>query len=424
MMGFPVAIEYKVCVGPQELVNFHDQIELKRKSLQFDIDGVVYKVNSFADQERLGFVSREPRWACAHKYAAEESITRLLDIDVQVGRTGVLTPVARLAPVFVGGVTVTNATLANQDFIDERDIRIGDMVTVRRAGDVVPEIVNAVHAMREGPLPKFDIMAKYPTCPVCNSKTVRLPDEAAVRCTGGFNCDAQVKQGLIHFASKKAMDITGLGEKIVDELVDHKLVRTPLDLYTLSYGMVSSLERMGERSATKLLQAIWNSRATTLQRFINALGIRNVGESTARDLAIHFGSIQGIMNATAEQLQVVPDVGPTVSSSIVEYFSNPQNREMVFRMIDPGIIGIHWPVAEVPKSQTLAGKTFVLTGTLPTMDRESAKAMIESRGGKVSSSVSKNTSYLVAGENAGSKLDTARELNVPILDEEQFKSIL
>ena len=424
--GFPVCEHRIVASGTAELIAFHARIGELRPSLPYDIDGVVYKVNDVALQEELGFASREPRWAVAHKYPAQEEITRLLDIDVQVGRTGALTPVARLQPVFVGGATVSNATLHNQDEIDRLDLRIGDWVVVRRAGDVIPKVVTSLPERREGELPRFALLERYPACPVCGSHVVRAADEAVARCTGGLFCPAQRKQALLHFAGRRAMSIDGLGDKIVDQLVELGIVKSPVDLYRLGVLALANLERMGERSAQKLLAAIDASRSTTLQRFLFALGIRNVGESTARDLARHFGSLDAVMAADTVRLLAVPDVGPIVAQCVVDFFAEAHNREVIEQL---RAAGVHWdegPPAEAAPVATggLAGKIFVLTGTLPTLSRDEARALIETKGGKVSGSVSKKTDYVVAGEEAGSKLAKAAELNVPVLDEAGLHALL
>ncbi|MCL4757370.1 MAG: NAD-dependent DNA ligase LigA [Rhodocyclaceae bacterium] len=421
-LGVPVCEHRTVSPGPEGLVAFHARIAALRDQLPYDIDGVVYKVNRIALQRELGFVSREPRWSVAHKYPAQEEITRLVDIDVQVGRTGALTPVARLQPVFVGGVTVTNATLHNQDEIDRKDVRIGDWVIVRRAGDVIPEVVGPVLERREGTLERFDLLARFPNCPVCGSHVVRAEDEAVARCSGGLFCPAQRKQALLHFSGRRAMDIEGLGEKVVDQLVDGAIVRTPADLYRLGLVALASLERMGKKSARNLLAAIEKSRDTTLARFIFALGIRNVGETTARDLARHFGGLDALMAADIDALQNVPDVGPVVARSTAEFFAEPHNREVIEQL---RAAGVHWPEGEpVMATGILSGKTFVLTGALPTLTRDAAKARIEKLGGKVSGSVSKKTGYVVAGSEAGSKLAKAQELGVPIIDEAQLLALL
>ncbi|MDX5408649.1 MAG: NAD-dependent DNA ligase LigA [Thauera sp.] len=422
-LGLPVCEHRAVVAGAQGLAAFHARIAALRDALPFDIDGVVYKVNSLALQSELGFVTREPRWAVAHKYPAQEAITLLRDIEVQVGRTGALTPVARLEPVFVGGVTVTNATLHNQDEIDRKDVRIGDWVIVRRAGDVIPEVVAPVVERRGGDLPRFVLLEKFPVCPVCGSHVVRGEDEAVARCTGGLFCPAQRKQALLHFAGRRAMDIEGLGEKLVDQLVDAAIVKTPVDLYRLGVLALANLERMGEKSAHNLLAAIEKSRSTTLARFIFALGIRNVGEATARDLARHFGNLDALMAADADALQQVPDVGPVVAQSIAAFFGEPHNREVIEQL---RAAGVRWAEGEPAGAANglFAGKTFVLTGTLPTLTRDEAKALIEAQGGKVAGSVSKKTHYVVAGADAGSKLARAQELGVPVVDEAGLRVLL
>ncbi|MCK2088068.1 NAD-dependent DNA ligase LigA [Thauera aromatica] len=421
--GLPVCAYREVVRGGAGLAGFHDRIGALREALAFDIDGVVYKVNALALQQRLGFLTREPRWAVAHKYPAQEAVTLLRDIEVQVGRTGALTPVARLEPVFVGGVTVTNATLHNQDEIDRKDVRIGDWVIVRRAGDVIPEVVAPVLERRTRELPRFVLLDKFPTCPVCGSHVVRGEDEAAARCTGGLFCPAQRKQALLHFAGRRAMDIEGLGDKLVDQLVDAATVKTPVDLYRLDVLALAGLERMGEKSAQNLLAAIEKSRSTTLARFIFALGIRNVGEATARDLARHFGKLDALMAAGVDALQQVPDVGPIVAKSIAEFFAESHNREVIVQL---RAAGVQWQENEpaTAAAGAFAGKTFVLTGTLPTLSRDEAKALIEARGGKVAGSVSKKTHYVVAGAEAGSKLDKAQALGLAILDEDGLRALL
>jgi len=419
----PVCEHRTVSEGPDGLVAFHARIAALRDSLPYDIDGVVYKVNRIDLQRELGYVTREPRWAVAHKYPAQEEVTRLLGIDVQVGRTGALTPVARLEPVFVGGVTVTNATLHNQGEIERKDVRIGDWVIVRRAGDVIPEVVGPVLERREGNPPCFDLLARFPTCPVCGSHVVRGEDEAVARCTGGLFCPAQRKQALLHFAGRRAMDIEGLGEKLVDQLVDGAIVKTPVDLYRLGLLALANLERMGEKSARNLLAAIEKSRHTTLARFIFALGIRNVGETTARDLARHFGGLDALIAAGEEGLQQVAEVGPVVARSIVAFLGEPHNIEVIEQL---RAAGVRWDEIEPAPlgSSVLTGRTFVLTGTLPTMTRDEAKALIEAHGGKVSGSVSKKTDYVVAGSEAGSKLDKARALDLVIVDEDGLRELV
>jgi len=421
--GLPVCPDRAVLHGPQALADFHQRIGNKRPDLPFDIDGVVYKVNSLALQARLGFVSREPRWAVAHKYPAEEAQTEVLGIDVQVGRTGALTPVARLKPVFVGGVTVTNATLHNEDELRRKDVRVGDTVVVRRAGDVIPEVVRMVPEKRPILAPEF-VMPK--TCPVCGSHVMRAEDEAVARCSGGLYCPAQRKQALIHFASRRAMDIEGLGDKLVDQLVDLGIVSTPADLYRLDLKTLAGLDRMAEKSARNLLAAIEKSKETTLARFIYALGIRNVGEATAKDLARHFGSLERLLDAEGGQLLEVNDVGPVVAQCLREFCCEAHNREVISQL---RAAGVSWPESEVGETVrqavgALAGKIFVLTGTLPTLSREEAKVLIEAAGGKVSGSVSKKTDYVVAGAEAGSKLDKAQELGVPVIDQAQLQTLL
>ena len=425
--GLPVCEHRVRAAGPQELARFHADMAALRESLPFDIDGVVYKVDSIARQLELGFVSREPRWAVAHKYPAQEVATRLLGIDVQVGRTGAITPVARLEPVFVGGVTVTNATLHNQGEIDRKDVRIGDWVIVRRAGDVIPEVVGPIVERREGDSARFDLLAAIDhKCPECGSHVVRGEDEAVARCTGGLYCPAQCKQALLHFAGRRAVDIDGLGEQIVNQLVAAGIVKTPADLYDaarVNAETLAGLDRMGEKSAINLVRAIDRSRETTLARFIFALGIRNVGESTAKDLARHFGGLDALLAADEGALLQVPDVGPVVARCIVEFLAEDHNREVIASLKQV----MRWPETEAaarPADGRLAGKTFVLTGTLPTLRRDEAAALIEAVGGKVAGSVSKKTDYVVAGADAGSKLDKAQQLGLVILGEEELLELL
>lgn len=420
--GLPVCDHRAVVSGAAGLAHFHASIAELRAGLGFDIDGVVYKVNSIDLQRQLGFVTREPRWAVAHKYPAQEAVTRLRGIDVQVGRTGAVTPVARLEPVFVGGVTVTNATLHNQDEIDRKDVRIGDWVIVRRAGDVIPEIVGPVVERRDHELPRFNLLASLPEregqpcCPVCGSHVVRGEDEAVARCTGGLYCPAQRKQALLHFAGRRAMDIEGLGDKLVEQLVDAAIVKTPVDIYRLGVLALANLERMGEKSAQNLLAAIHKSRHTTLGRFIFSLGIRNVGEATARDLAIHFGNLDALMAADEARLQTVPDVGPIVAKCIADFFAEAHNCEIIEQLRAAGVTWEEGEPAAKPEGR-FTDKSFVLTGTLPTMTRDEAKALIEAQGGKVVGSVSKKTDFLVAGADAGSKLGKAESLGIDIIDE-------
>ena len=424
--GLPVCEYRAVVAGADGLIAFHARIRAARDALPFDIDGVVYKVNSLALQQRLGFATRAPRWAVAHKYPAEEALTMVDAIELQVGRTGAITPVARLAPVFVGGVTVTNATLHNEGEARRKDVRIGDTVIVRRAGDVIPEVVSVVMERRpmkdiNHPLhPRFELPK---ICPVCGSAVERPEDEAIARCTGGLFCPAQRKQALLHFASRRAMDIEGLGDKLVEQLVDNAIVKTPADLYKLGLLAMVNLERMAEKSAANILAAIETSKATTLARFIFALGIRNVGEATAKDLARHFGNLDAVMSADSDRLQQVPDVGPVVAESIARFFAEPHNIEVIEQL---RAAGVSWPegAPSAIANSPIAGKTFVLTGTLPTLTRDEAKDMIEAMGGKVAGSVSKKTDYVVAGAEAGSKLDKAQQLGVSILDETQFRELV
>ncbi|MDP2825483.1 MAG: NAD-dependent DNA ligase LigA [Sulfuritalea sp.] len=426
--GLPVCEDRAVVQGADGLIAFHARIRDARDALPFDIDGVVYKVNSLALQQRLGFVTREPRWAVAHKYPAEEALTTVEAIEVQVGRTGAITPVARLAPVFVGGVTVTNATLHNEAEARRKDVRVGDTVIVRRAGDVIPEVVSVVLEKRPtgelfGGEPLHSAFELPKICPACGSAVERPEDEAIARCSGGLFCPAQRKQALLHFASRRAMDIEGLGDKLVEQLVDNAIVKTPADLYKLGLPAMVNLERMAEKSAANILAAVEKSKTTTLARFIFALGIRNVGEATAKDLARHFGNLEAVMGADIEHLQQVPDVGPVVAASIARFFAEPHNIEVIEQLRAGGVT---WPEGEslAPVMSPIAGKVFVLTGTLPTLTRDEAKDMIETLGGKVAGSVSKKTDFVVAGFDAGSKLDKAQALGVTILDETQFRELI
>jgi len=418
--GFRLNPEVKVVQGMQACLDYYNSIQIKRDALDYDIDGVVYKVDRIHDQEILGFVSRAPRWAIAHKFPAQEEMTILNGIDVQVGRTGALTPVARLEPVFVGGVTVTNATLHNQDEIDRKDVRIGDTVIVRRAGDVIPEVVAAVISKRPRGARKFKMPDK---CPVCGSEVVRLENESVARCSGGLYCGAQQKEAMKHFASRKAMDIDGLGDKLVEQLVDEGLIHDVADLYVLKVEQAAQLERMAEKSAQNLIDALEKSKTTSLERFIFALGIRQVGETTARTLAYHYGSLESLMNAKAEDLLEVEDVGPIVAGSIETFFKQQHNDDVIEKLIKAGI---HWPVIKRPDEavQTLAGKTFVVTGTLVSMGRNEAKAALLAKGAKVAGSVSKKTDFVVVGADPGSKADKAEALGVTILDENAFLSML
>lgn len=419
-LGLPVNDLRRRVQGADGLLAFYEEIGARRAELPFEIDGVVYKVDSLAAQGVLGYVSRAPRYALAHKFPAQEETTVVLDIDVQVGRTGALTPVARLRPVFVGGVTVTNATLHNEDEIRRKDIRIGDTVIVRRAGDVIPEVVAPVIELRPDDARHFHMPS---SCPVCGSAVERAEDEAAARCTGGLFCAAQRKQSLTHAAGRKALDIEGLGEKLVDQLVDSGRVKSIADLFTLNELELAAYERMGRKSAENLIQAINKARKPALGRLLFALGIRHVGETTARDLALQFGSLQAIMDADEEALLAVRDVGPVVAASVRRFFAEPHNREVVAALQKAGVE----PQAEAAAQEgdlPLAGKTLVLTGTLPNWTRDEATRHIMAAGGKVSGSVSRKTAYVVAGEEAGSKLEKARSLGVPVLDEDGLKALL
>lgn len=416
--GLPVCAERAVVTGAAGLMDFHQRIGQQRENLPFDIDGVVYKVNRLDLQRELGFVSREPRWACAHKFPAEEQMTVLRAIDIQVGRTGKLTPVAKLVPVFVGGTTVSNATLHNEDETRRKDVRVGDTVIVRRAGDVIPEVVGVVLEKRPADVgAPFDLQQQLQgQCPVCGSHIVREAGEADWRCSGGLSCPAQLKQAILHFSSRRAMDIEGLGDKLVDQLVDGGWVKLLPDLYRLELPTLVGLERMAEKSAQNLLAALDKSRHTSLNRFLYALGIRHVGESTAKDLARHFGTLDAVLSATLEQLLQVPDVGPVVAQSIVDFCAEGHNQAVIADLRQH----LSWREQAVAQSQPLVGLTFVLTGTLPSMSRDEAKARLEALGAKVSGSVSKKTHYVVAGAEAGSKLDKALALGVPVLDEAQL----
>jgi DNA ligase (NAD+) len=418
---FPVTMEREVVHGVAGLLRYYRRISERREELPYDIDGVVYKVNVLAHQNTLGFVSRAPRFAIAHKFPAEEASTVVTAIEVQVGRTGALTPVARLEPVFVGGVTVTNATLHNEDEVRRKGVHVGDTVVVRRAGDVIPEVVRVILERRPHGARAFKMPAH---CPACGSAVFREDGEAASRCTGGLVCPAQRKQALLHFASRRAIDIEGLGEKIVEQLIDGDLVRSPADIYSLTTDQLAGLERMGEKSAANLRDAIDRSRKTTLARLIYALGMRHVGEATARDLAEHFGKLDLIIEADEDALSAVRDVGPVVAASIRRFFAEPHNRAVVAALRR---LGVAWPEAEPsrqPQAGAAAGKTFVITGTLPNMSRDAARALILTHGGRVSGSVSKKTDYLVAGSDPGSKLANAQALGVKVIDEAELRALL
>ena len=419
-LRFPVTGERALVRGSAGLLAYYHKIAERRAGLPFEIDGVVYKLNDLRLQQQLGYVSRAPRFAIAHKFPAEEVPTEVLGIDVQVGRTGAITPVARLKPVFVGGVTVTNATLHNEDEVRRKDVRIGDTVVVRRAGDVIPEVVRVVLERRPADARTF---AMPTTCPECGSAILRLPEEAVARCSGGLACPAQRKQALLHFAGRRAMDIEGLGDKLVDQLVDAGMVHTASDLYRLSLPDLAALERMAEKSAANVLAAIGTSKSTTLERFIYALGIRHVGEATARDLGRYFGNLDAVLAADEAALLGVPDVGPVLAEGIVQFFAQPHNREVIEAL---RAAGVHWPEHAPQRAVAgpLAGLTIVLTGTLRSLAREDAKAMIEAAGAKVAGGVSKKTSYVVAGDDPGSKLERAQALGIPVLDEDGLRALL
>ena len=418
--GLRVSPEVKQVDGVPGLLDYYRAIERRRDALAYEIDGVVYKLNRLDQRETLGYVARAPRWAVAHKFPAQEEITQVLDIEINVGRTGALTPVARLQPVFVGGVTVSNATLHNEDEIQRKDVRVGDTVIVRRAGDVIPEVVGVVLSKR----PKRSESYQMPhVCPVCGSEAIKPDGEAVVRCTGGLFCAAQRKQAIKHFASRRAMDIEGLGDKLVDQLVDAGLIQDVADLYALNHEQLTSLERMGDKSATNLLNALAHSKETTLARFLYAIGIREVGEATAANLAGYFGALEAIEHADEETLQRVPDVGPVVAAHIHAFFRQAHNLEVVEKLLAAELA---WPALKVvvADEQPLASTRFVLTGTLTTMTRDDAKAKLQALGAKVSGSVSKKTDYVVVGADAGSKLKKAQDLGIEILDEEALVALL
>ncbi len=426
-LGFPVESSRSVCIGANALAAFYNAVAQRRNLLPFEIDGVVYKLNSRALQNELGFVSREPRWAVAHKFPPEEALSIVETIDVQVGRTGAITPVARLRPVFVGGATVTNATLHNEDELARKDVRVGDTVIIRRAGDVIPEVVRSLPEFR--PLSETDGTPLHQAwrvpaqCPECGAAVLRAETEAVARCSGGVSCPAQLRGALLHFASRRAMDIEGLGDKIVEQMVANKMVRSPADLYALGVSNIAALDRMAEKSATNLLDAIEKSKDTTLARFIFSLGIRHVGETTAKDLAKHFGDIDALMDAPGDALSQVHDVGPVVAASIVAFFAQPNNKEVVELL---RARGVRWFVQVGMQGATapLTGKTFVLTGTLPSLSRDEAQRLIEAAGGKVTTSVSKKTHFVLAGDEAGSKLTKAAELGVTVIDEAALHALL
>ncbi|MFG6431464.1 NAD-dependent DNA ligase LigA [Roseateles sp. LYH14W] len=419
--GLPVNADRVVTLGHAGLVQFHQDMAARRDALPFDIDGIVYKVNSRELQQKLGFKTREPRWAVAHKYPAQEQVTTLLAIDVQVGRTGKLTPVARLDPVFVGGTTVSNATLHNLFEMRRKGVRVGDKVVIRRAGDVIPEVVGRVPGDRPSYVPNFRMPR---ACPICKSEAAREKGGMDYRCTGGVFCPAQRKQAMLHFAGRRAMDIEGLGDKLVEQLVDAGIVLSLPGLYKLGVAKLAALDRMAEKSAQNIVDALEKSKTPTLARFLFSLGIRQVGETTAKELAKHFGTLDKLMNASVEQLLEVADVGPIVAASIHTFFAQPHNREVVEQLLAAGVQPKESAGEADDRPRPLLGKTLVLTGTLPTLSRDEAQALIEDAGGKVSGSVSKKTSYVIAGEEAGSKLEKARTLGVTVLDEAGLRTLL
>ena len=418
-LGLPVSPETKLCNGLKDSFDYYESIANKRNGLDYEIDGVVLKVNNYEQQAMMGFVSRAPRWAIAYKFPPEEELTKIIEIEVQVGRTGALTPVARLEPVYVGGVTVTNATLHNMDEVERKDIRVGDTVIIRRAGDVIPEVVSVIKDKRPAKTRKFNMPAN---CPVCQSVVNRVEGEAVYRCTAGLHCPAQRIQAIIHYASRKAMNIDGLGDKLVEQLNNEKLIETVADLYQLSLEDIAGLERMGQKSAENVLAALEKSKHTTLAKFIYSLGIREVGEATSQALANHFGSLEKLQQANQAELENVQDVGPIVAGHIVEFFAEQHNQHIIQRLIDAGV---QWkPVKTVQSDHPFTGKTVVLTGTLESMSREVAKEKLQAVGAKVTNSVSKKTDFLVAGENAGSKLDKAGRLGVDILSEDDLLEMI
>ncbi|MDT8387156.1 MAG: NAD-dependent DNA ligase LigA [Thiogranum sp.] len=416
--GLRIYPDIEPVVGLEGCVNYYRKLEAQRDQLAFDIDGVVFKVDRLDQRQQLGFVARAPRWAVARKFAAQEELTRVVDIDVQVGRTGAITPVARLEPVFVGGVTVTNATLHNEDEVRRKDVRVGDTVVVRRAGDVIPEIVSVVKERRPEHCRSF-VMPTH--CPVCGSDIEKIEGEAVARCTGGLYCAAQRREAIKHFASRRAMDIEGLGDKLVDQLVDLKLVEDVADLYSLRPEILAGMERMGDKSAHKLIAALERSKETMLERFLYALGIREVGEATARTLAQEFGDLDALMQANEADLEAIHDIGPVVARHIVNFFQQAHNREVIDKL---RAAGIHWPAVTVSRHRPLEGRTYVITGTLSSMTRDQAKQKLQALGAKVSGSLSKKTSALIAGDNPGSKLDRAEKLQVPVLSEQDMIELL
>lgn len=418
--GLRTSPETQVVVGVKGCLHYYQQILAKRPRLAYEIDGVVYKVNAINLQESLGFIARAPRWALAHKFPAQEDLTQLIGVEFQVGRTGALTPVARLNPVFVGGATVSNATLHNMDEVIRKDVRIGDTVIIRRAGDVIPEIVSVILEKRPANAQAITLPSH---CPVCGSAVIKLADQAVARCTGGLHCSAQLKEGIKHFASRRAMDIEGLGDKLVEQLVDENLIHSVADLYCLQQKVLANLDRMGEKSAENLITALEKSKTTTLPRFLYALGIRDVGEATAQSLAYYFHTIEAIMAADEETLQQVPDVGPVVAYHVMIFFRQKYNLDIIQRLRE---LGVHWPVlkAKIQTSSGLTDKHFVLTGTMQKMTREEATERLKQLGAKVSNSLSKKTDYLVVGENPGSKLAKAESLGTKTLTEDEFLALL
>ena len=418
--GIPLCPDIGITEGSSGCLAYYEQILSRRDGLAYDIDGVVFKVDAIALQQQLGFVARAPRWAIAQKFPAQEEMTRLLDVEFQVGRTGAITPVARLEPVFVGGVTVSNATLHNQDEVERLGVCIGDTVIIRRAGDVIPQVVSVVADKRPDDARKIQFPAQ---CPVCDSQVEKLADEAVARCTGGLICPAQRKQALKHFASRKALDIDGLGDKLIEQLVDAGLLKTPVDIFNLTFPALIQLERMGDKSAANLLQAIHNAKQTTLPKFLYALGIREVGETTAANLALHFQTLEAIQNASLDDLQAVQDVGVVVAEHVFNFFNESHNTEVLEGLLSAGL---NWPEIEAPDEADLVldGKTCVVTGTLSQMSRNDVKALLQQAGAKVAGSVSAKTDFLVAGEKAGSKLAKAQELGVEVWDEERLMAFL
>ena len=418
--GIPLCPDIGITEGSSGCLAYYEQILSRRDGLAYDIDGLVSKLDAIALQQQLGFVARAPRWAIAQKFPAQEEMTRLLDVEFQVGRTGAITPVARLEPVFVGGVTVSNATLHNQDEVERLGVCIGDTVIIRRAGDVIPQVVSVVADKRPDDARKIQFPAQ---CPVCDSQVEKLADEAVARCTGGLICPAQRKQALKHFASRKALDIDGLGDKLIEQLVDAGLLKTPVDIFNLTFPALIQLERMGDKSAANLLQAIHNAKQTTLPKFLYALGIREVGETTAANLALHFQTLEAIQNASLDDLQAVQDVGVVVAEHVFNFFNESHNTEVLEGLLSAGL---NWPEIEAPDEADLVldGKTCVVTGTLSQMSRNDVKALLQQAGAKVAGSVSAKTDFLVAGEKAGSKLAKAQELGVEVWDEERLMAFL